>query len=1094
MNGLRIHTLDDLEVLAQRLADRMAEAPLPPLTAETIIVQSQGMARWLHQFLARAHGIAASLHTPFPATFLQRLAEVALDRPRPAVDLFAVEPMTWRIHRLLAARIEHPEFEPLRRYLADDPDQRKGVQLAGRIAATFEQYNLYRPEMLLGWLAPRANAGMLPFGEPLRDDHGRRHPHRDWQRALWRSLCAEGQDHGAAPLSTLLDQLGDALRGPADPLPEGSLPRVAVFGVSHLPPALLDLLVALARHRPVDLYLMLPPGERQRDAHPLVERFGRQGDELWELLWQRDPEGMCFEDVHGDVRDAEELDALGVIQQDLRDLVDRGPDRGPGGGEPDALPRATPLPARPDDHSLSLHVCHNPRREVEVLRDQILAAFDELPDLTPADVLVLVPDVDTYAPHLVAVFDQAIGERALPLTLADRSQHTTQQVFAAFRQVLHTLRSRMERGDLLALLDPAPVRQAFGLTLDDVAVLHDWLDTLSVRWGLDGEWRAREFDVPAEQAHSLQRGLDRMLLGLCTGSQGPSDTIIAGMAPFGEATTSRAELLGRVAQLASGLRQASDRARTPKPWQQWHAVLHALLEEFVAPVDDGDEDALRTLRELLAEITAAADAAEHEEPLPFSAVVETVEERLENHGQGHGFLTGGITACALRPMRSIPFRVIAMAGLNDDRFPRSDKALPFDLMPGDRRRGDRSTRDDDRQLFLETLLAARDRLVLTYTGYSARDGSERPPSLCVAELMDHVDRSFVHEGGSARKLWTTSHPLHGFVAEGEPERFTYDAVHPVAEAPPLVAPAEPLPEWHAPDRPMLVSLAALQAFWGHPQRWFCREVLGLRVPPADDPLAGAEPFLFEPLERFQVRSTMLEHAQRATSPAADPLEAWWRASDALPHGDPGVVQLDRLRAETAPLTTALQRVPRESIEVDLTVPELGVRLVGTIDGVDERGGRLQARAARLKAKDELRAWLDHLVLALRARDRGEEPAVTQVLGIGAETALAAVDDPCAALRPLLAGWRYGQDRAAPYFVRSSAELAERALDSGDRNTVPLEAVRAWRRRFDSDPPKDGDDPWVRYVYRDAMPLDPVAVGWACAVWEPLLAARLEVQR
>src|SRR5690606_9535507 len=104
---------------------------------------------------------------------------------------------------------------------------------------------------------------------------------------------------------------------------------------------------------------------------------------------------------------------------------------------------------------------------------------------------------------------------------------------------------------------------------------------------------------------------------------------------------------------------------------------------------------------------------------------------------------------------------------NDGDYPRPRAPAHFDLTENDYRPGDRSRRDDDRYLFLEALLSARERFYLSWVGRSVVDNAESPPSVLVAQLRDHLADVLHSESGYDNVLeqLTTEHPLQGFSRE-----------------------------------------------------------------------------------------------------------------------------------------------------------------------------------------------------------------------------------------------------------------------------------------------------------------------------------------
>ena len=199
--AVEIVSSNRLEVLGERFAARLRQEPPPPLAAEPVLVQSRGMARWLDLLLAEQNGIAAGVEYLFPNNFIDNL--LAAQVPDAAVGRNGMkEELAWRIAALLE---EEETAAEARDYAAVSGLHR--IQLAFVLADLFDQYTVYRPEMILEW-------------EKGADDH--------WQARLWRRLRQDWREpHRAALLARLG---GDGVR--ASSLP----PRLSVFGVSSLPP------------------------------------------------------------------------------------------------------------------------------------------------------------------------------------------------------------------------------------------------------------------------------------------------------------------------------------------------------------------------------------------------------------------------------------------------------------------------------------------------------------------------------------------------------------------------------------------------------------------------------------------------------------------------------------------------------------------------------------------------------------------------------------------------------------------------------------------------------------------------------------------
>lgn len=1056
-----------LEDLLEDLAGWLRDDPLPPLATETIVVPGQGLGRWLQQELAARHGIAAGLALPFPGAFLREL----LGARRDGDDPFAPEVLRWRIWRLLGDPERRPAFGPAAAYCADDPDGRKRWQLAERVAKCFDDYQLYRPGMLE---AAAAGDDLIDLGT-----------HGPWQARLWRELVRDaGQD---APDPHRVRRLREVLADPGRArvvLP----PRLAVFGAVTLPPEFLGLLRLAAAHVPVRLYVLHPAHGMPADLeHPLTTHFGAEANEfasaLLELETKPGPEVRIDHQTPLD----DEVPcptALAQLQRDLAGDVVRGPDRTP------------PAPLQASDASLRVHDCHSPQRELEVVRDQILAAFAEDPRLEPHEVLVLVPDVARYAPFAHAVFGPLA--RCLPHRVADKSPLAELPLCASLLDLLRLGQGRLELPEVLRVLEAPAVARRFGLATADLPALRHRLDAAGVRWGRDGHWRETHCGVPAFDENSWRLGLDRLLLGAATG---PLDALVTGLLPVADTTDGRDEVLAGLAAFAERLFAALDDLRAPKLPAEWADTLDRLLADFFAP-DDDDERARQELRSAIARLRAetatAALGAGDAATLPV--LLEWLEGTLGRGTSARGFCAGAVTIAAMLPMRAVPVKHLFVCGLDDASFPRRDQPAPFDLVAAHRRRGDRSSRLDDRQMFLDALLAARERLHLTYVGRSQRDDSTRAPSVVLDELLDVVDATFVPPPGCkrARDAVVVAHPLQPWSPRyrdgSDPRLFTFAAGLPTQFA--KVAPEAPWANGTvAPPAELAgdeVPLAELLGFWNHPSRYFLRNVVGIRLPDDDTEPEETEPFSFGGLAAFQLRDGAVQRAVRHGLQDPGPLpadfEALARASGRLPAGGRGALTAIEVADEVREvLRLASPFLPLRALPVQF--PHEGLGVSGTLDGVG-RDRLVVVRASKSKANLRLRAFVQHVVAAVARHAGADLPDRTVLVALDDTTTFRPLDatDAADCLGALLSGFRAGLAAPLPYFPEASAEYAKR-LAEGKSPDAALAAARSKFSPTHAESRSEADDRHVAQCWRGAEPLaTPAFAEWARRIAGALLAA------
>jgi exodeoxyribonuclease V gamma subunit len=154
MPGLNLYTSNRLEVLAEKLAEVLSKPLALPLQQEIVLVQSKGMERWVSMELARHNGICANCWLPFPNHFVYSIFREVIPELE-ETSPFTPEIMTWKVMKTLPLNLKKKGFESLRNYLAEGAADLKLFQLSQRIADLYDQYLLFRPEMVPRFLLAR---------------------------------------------------------------------------------------------------------------------------------------------------------------------------------------------------------------------------------------------------------------------------------------------------------------------------------------------------------------------------------------------------------------------------------------------------------------------------------------------------------------------------------------------------------------------------------------------------------------------------------------------------------------------------------------------------------------------------------------------------------------------------------------------------------------------------------------------------------------------------------------------------------------------------------------------------------------------------
>lgn len=1074
MQGLKLFAGNRLETLVRTLSDHLSEPLTSPLAREVIVVQSKGMEHWLSMQLASRHGVCSNCSFPFPHTMMNLLFGQVLGE-LPGTSAFEPESMAWRIMAVLPGLLGSPGFETLQSYLADDLTGVKLYQLSDCLADIFDTYLVFRPGMILGW-----QSGTLSMPASAR-------PLETWQCALWRAVSeGHGHEHPAALRERFLASLGPAA---IPKLPE----RISLFGISSLPPFYLEVFHALSRFIPVSFYLLNPcreywgdirsrsemareslvRRETVRDLHleegnGLLATLGAVGRDLFDILQEYEAQEFdAFEDVEPDT-------LLKSVQRDILELASPGPEDGRVVGK--------------GDLSIQIHSCHSPMREVEALRDALLALFDQDPGLRPEEVLVMSPDIELYAPFIQAVFDVPRKEPGfLPFAIVDRSLKASNTVADVLMALLDMSTSRFEASRVLELLESEPLRRRFGLAEGDIGLIERWVRETGIRWGIDASWKG-ENGLPAYPANTWDFGLDRMLLGYAMASEGGPG--FAGVLPYDDIEGEGSLVLGSFLSFLGCLfERARDlgRARTLK---EWSALLAGLLGEFFA-VDEEAVPQVSGLRTLFRGLGDMEDRTGMTRPLRLDVIRAYLKTRIGAVAEGRNFLSGGMTFCAMLPMRSVPFKVVCLLGMNHDAFPRHRRAQGFDLIGHQPRRGDCNQRNKDLYLFLEALLSARSVFYASYLGQNLQDNSPIPPSVALSTLLEHVEGAYRDgEGGSVEGRLLTRHCLQAFNPRyftGTGPLFSYSREN-AHGARVLLQPgrtervflagrlAEPGDEWR------VVDVGTLCSFFRDPAKFLLKRRLKMAMPERPPFMEDFEPVEVADLERYRL---MKQHVERLLA-GMGPEESFglMRMGGFLPHGLQGEIVLAEIHEESCRMVRAITRCTGgEQPAGRLVETRLGpFALTGSVR-VYPGDRAVLYRPAKMKGFDLMSAWIHHLALCCT----GE--------GVEARTWCIARDETREYRRPencreilaaLLETYWQGLTQPLPFFPETSWEYA-RALVEGKSPSADA-AIEKAREFWDN--PRGGKNEsrsFSRSVcFPGADPLDERFRSMAEGLYGPLL--------
>lgn len=1044
--GLIIIHGNQLEQLRAAVFEWLRNNPLAPLEQAIFLVQSNGVAEWLKIAIAEEMGVCAATRIDLPGRFLWGAYRNMLGRDQvPSRSALDKSALTWRLMRLLPEHLDEPDFAPLRHFLADgDPERR--LQLAERLADLIDQYQVYRADWLNDWAEGRDGLRRAQGDvKPLDDD-------QRWQAQLWRAILADlPEEFRETGRVNTHQKFLEAISSGATPA--GQLPRrVVLFGISALPEQTLQALSALSTHTQVliavpnpcqfywgdiiegrDLFkakhkrqqsrggkdlAMVPLEELHAHSHPLLAGWGRLGRDFVRLLDDFDNAEATrarFSSLRIDLFTEGDGDTLlEQVQAAIRDLL-------PLADHPHTLLDTS-------DRSIEFHVAHSIQREVEVLHDQLLSMFAEANagGLRPRDVVVMVPDIETFCPSIRAVFGQYSRHdpRFIPFEIGDVKDRGVNPLLVALDWLLRLPQQRCRQSEVRDLLDVPALSSRFGLEEADLPQLSQWIEGSGVRWGLDQDHRNGLGLGPAGEQNSWIFGIRRMLLGYASGA----GATYAGIEPYAEVGGLDAALAGSLAQLVETLLLwRSVLAESVSP-AIWGSRARELMRAFFTSDDEADRLTLAQLEESLQHWLESCESAAYQEAVPLAVLREAWLGAIDEPTLNHQFVSGGVTFCSLMPMRAVPFRVVCLLGMNDADYPRRTQHVDFDLLaqPGMARPGDRSRRDDDRYLMLEALLAARDKLYISWVGRNVRDNSEQPASVLVSQLRDYLAADWDCQLGQM----TTEHPMQPFSRRyfEDGGLITYAREWRAAHSDIQLPEEDALPPFE-PEPQFRLKLGELARFVKQPAKYFFRQRLGVVF--AEDQVMGEdeEPFGLNALEEYYMADSLLDDTGTPESIAEVPLCLRERAGrlgreGVLPIGLVGQHWQNQLINTLVPVRSAwlnlCRQFPTPADKLPVSFDHDGVRLDDWLDKMHSNGTDAvwltQIASKVTNKKEEVRGeklidgWLRQLVAAaLGHRVTGYLVARDAII------TMAPLDRKEArkTLETLITCWRDGMNRPLP---------------------------------------------------------------------------------
>lgn len=929
-----LHTSNRTEHLLEHLATVIQSQPLRSVfDQEVFLIQSQGMERWLLQRLSDRFGVMANYEFLFPNKFFNQISMQVCAQQSLKPEHFSRERLVWVVDAVLndICNEELAEFGEVLRYLRND-NGKKRFQLAQQLTQLYDQYQIFRPF----WMDPDS---VPDFDVTVKRKH--------WTLQIWRRVLKriETKQHIGQMWFNLMQKLHESDAGQFQDLP----PRISVFGIHSMPEAFVKVLQCLSKHIDVHIYITQPTKGYWADIR------SRSQTRLDQLIHRVDGSDMAGLDTYAEQIDrASEHPLLSLLGQQGRDFhklllvtaqfhweydstdQDIEADTVLGSIQHAILHNIAQPPIKAADDSLQVVSCHSRLREVEVVKDAILRQLQHHPELELRDIAVMAPNITDYQPFIDAVFDGV----DMPYAIADKAPQLGNQVYATLMSILGLLPGRFAWSDVVDVMERPLIQSFLKISPTDVEQMVTWVERTHIRWGKSPEHRAA-MGLPALSLNTWEAGMAQMMHGFAM--QGQSVSIECGQ-------------LALLEKLDYFVREClfvwSEQASSPKTLTQWETW----LSELTLQVFDAQHPLVQELIQTFAQLKLdypCPDMLRNEHDL--STICAWLDNAISERKSTQGFMAGQLTFCSMLPMRSIPFEVVCVLGLNDGEFPRPEQHRSFDLMANDFQLGDRSLRVDDRYQFLEVLLSARSHLHLSYVGQSQKKLQAIPPSVVVQELLDVL--------GVNAEQFVIQHPLQPFAKRYflPQSRVTTFAQHNVQIAQQIDEQSDAaawveLPLSTSTHHCDVIELNDLMSFACHPQRWFMKERLGVRLNNVDSIIEPHEPFDIGSLERYQLNQIIFKRFLEGAE--ADAIASQLYESGQWASGQVGKRQLSHQIKHVERFATAVQQTqmnnPSQVFSVDVKCGQF--RIQGALPNY-YASGFVQARFGTLKTKDFIKAGL-----------------------------------------------------------------------------------------------------------------------------------------
>ncbi|WWO98002.1 MAG: exodeoxyribonuclease V subunit gamma [Candidatus Dasytiphilus stammeri] len=914
-----VYHSNQLDVLTKLITYYIKKIPLSdPLYSEYIMVPSNKMAQWLKIALAEQLDIVANIKFKLPSNFIWEIL-LTLQPTLPTENFFNKSHITWKLMAILPKMLNKPEFEIFKRYLDSHQDKYKLFQLAKNLANIFDQYLVYRPDWLILWERNKL-VNTLPWKT------------QKWQAPLWYALIKYTEKIGQPTwhIANLYHQLIQTLQQ-TKKLPSGLPKRIFISGMTILPPIYINILYEVSKYMDIHFMFTNPcryywshiqhkylDNLRIKDVYSLPNIATQHGNQFTNQMllasWGKLGRDNLYllskietQDIDAFV-DIEANNLLHKLQHDLLEMEDHTIL----GLTPENLSNSyNKRLLDPKDHSVRIHICYSKQRELEVLQDQLIEMIARDSSLTPSDIIVMVTDINIYAPFIQAVFGNPPSEYYLPFTIYDRGACDAHPVIQAFLSLLRITEITYFSEEMLLILEVPSIAKKFNVNENDLCYLRNCMYESGNQWILE------------------------------------DDKI--GNLPVGIRT--------KIIQFLLKLKKLQLLLKKSRVLNEWKPLCQELLNDFFIRCEDPDTEVVLNFIELQWQHLFSNGISYYPDKIPITLLIDELVNQLDQIDL-LPISRSSIHFCSLISSFYIPpVKIVCLLGMNDSLYPRILIPRALNLMRHQPQCGDCNPRDEDRYFFLETLLSAQNQFYVSYVGRSVEDNKEILPSMLVSELIDYIAQNYCLQGTQTFDVDTSAKLV----------REHLQCIHTIFDIERFISYSQKNEKIKAHQTQYLkttkiksvineINISQLLQFWQHPARAFFNMRLGVKFDWIKPIIPNIEPVV-DCFNYYKMNKKLLNLLIKGNDTRHLLLA---KSSVKLPLGAFGELLWHKQQVAMKELAQRIRQYYCPGVNQEINFTIAGVRLHGLLSHV-QSDGLVRWRPAPLNFNDGLVLWLEHLI-------------------------------------------------------------------------------------------------------------------------------------